>query len=258
VAHTEVVRATSGLIRDELREFQKDGKACELKLRDQRPETFLVYLEFCILNEIHLRDIPEDHLQGLDRKSEQFHRLYECWNLGYKMRDNAFCDAIVDAWFDLRSSKFHELGLATIIAVFQNSPPACEMQHLVASELAFGLATKKLDDRVLSNESCYPQICIAIAEALSAKVNALESKHRCNYHRHQHTPLTVQPMGVLGKPPAEKEVWTQELSPISATPATLPTPGTKPKESTQTKGIDDSSPPGSFTPLPLPVFCPSC
>jgi hypothetical protein len=188
VADPQAVRATSIFIRDALSECSREGKEKTIRLPEQDPNKFLVYLDFCHLNEIYLRDIPELERHFIederDCNRDQFHRLYKCYVMGNMLKDNTFCNAIVDTWFDLRLDKSNRLSIETIEAIFENLPQGCQLQRLVACELGFGIAKEIFAGRMLSEHECYAQICIAVAEVMSPRNATLNPEHSWVHHIH--------------------------------------------------------------------------
>jgi hypothetical protein len=188
VTHVDLVKEASGFIRDSLKGCWKEGEEKTIRLPEQSAVAFNIYLDFCYRQVIDLRRSGEEKgWQGATYKKERFQRLVKSYVLGDMLRDDVFCNALIDAWFDLRSQEEITMEVETINTIFDRLPERSKLRLLVAHEAAYGISKDAFKEAL---PYCHPQLCKLIAETavledhLPREKKKPEARPRCMYHLH--------------------------------------------------------------------------
>jgi hypothetical protein len=195
VAHRDVLCAKSGFFRDALSGSWNEGKKKCISLPEQCPTAFNIYLNYRYQGMIDLESDgdPVRKHNGQTRRATTpiYERLINSYILGDMLRDNGFCNALIDAWFEVRYNMDGRVMSSTQVnTVFENLPETSKLRKLVAHDLAYSAAPKIFQHCL---DDYHPEVWKAVARVsvresvheIGRELKSPQARPRCSYHIHE-------------------------------------------------------------------------
>jgi hypothetical protein len=162
----------------------------------QCPKAFSIYLHWTYCGTIDLWDGEEDK-DTLDRKAAggrpgvgpRYDNLVSSYILGEFIKDNHFCNALVDSYFDLLTETKTLFDAKNVNRIFEGLPAASKLRLLVTHGLAFDT---KPAEMVPTLQFYSPEVWRALAETLvtqdyttPTQCKRPQARRKCFYHVHE-------------------------------------------------------------------------
>ena len=192
VAHKDFLCANSEFFEAACSEKWRKGKDRIVRLPEQNPVSFNIYLNWRYLGivdlwngEAELR--PQSDIDGekLTSTGTRYNRLIRSYILGDMLQDTQFCNALISSWFSLVEETKRIPSSDKVNQIFESLPETSKLRQLVTHEIAYGL---NVDDFKKDLESYSPGVLSAIAEVsvterhLSNESKKPRTRGRCFYH----------------------------------------------------------------------------
>jgi hypothetical protein len=196
-AHKDILCGTSGFFQDAFSGRWLESEKRTIRLPEQHPVAFRIYL---IFRYQHLIDVSIGDDESLDRDSggdkphvstrSKYSCIFHSYVLGDMLRDNGFCNALVDAWFDVLYNHSTHMSSVTINDAFEGLPETSKFRLLMVHYVAYGWTPQAMVQRI---DKWHPDLLKGIVVATSLeRSTALRHKTpwargNCYYHIHVHT-----------------------------------------------------------------------